>query len=290
MSLYSHPERDDVGLRQYVAAVERFPLLDRAAELDLAWRWKREGDQDALRELVEGNLRNVVRIAGKYRGWGFRMGDLVEEGNLGLLEAARRFDPERKLRFMTYGTFWVRAFIRAYIVRHWSAVGIGSSSLHSRMFFRLRGERARLAQSLGEHDDGIDGRLAEIFRTSEERIRTMSGRLVARDTSLDTQVGSGGGATLADLVPGGIPDAEEQAGEAERAALVRSRLQAAWQFLDSRERLIVEQRLMSEDESATLADLGRRLGLTRERVRQLEARVKSKLRVVLSDFSAASAS
>ncbi|MBI2895027.1 MAG: sigma-70 family RNA polymerase sigma factor [Deltaproteobacteria bacterium] len=281
MSQYNHPERDDIGLRQYVAAVGRFPLLDREGELGLAWRWKRDGDQDALRELVEGHLRNVVRIATKYRGWGFRMADLVEEGNVGLLEAARRFDPARKLRFMTYATFWVRAYIRAYIVRHWSAVGIGSSSLHARMFFRLRGERARLSQSVGEHDDGIDGRLAEIFRTSEERIRTMSGRLVARDASLDTQVGAGGGATLADLVPGDLPDAEEQTGETERVAQVRSRMAAAWQFLDARERLIVQQRLMSDDEGATLADLGRRLGLTRERVRQLEARVKSKLRVVL---------
>jgi len=281
--------RETDGFRMYVRAVERFPLLDRKKELALARKYRRRGDAEAARALVESNLRYVPSIAAKYRGYGIPLADLVEEGNIGLLEAVRRFDPSRKLRVMTYATFWIRAYIRAFIVKHWSLVGVGSSSLHAKMFFRLRGERTRLGLENGRDGQDLDVVLAERFGTTTKRIRVMSDRLGGRDVSLDGLVSAESGLTLLDLLADGAPDGESQAVELERDAQVRRVIADTWHRLDARERLIVEARLMARDEGATLADLGRRLGLTRERVRQLEARVKIKLRSVLQPIVAESA-
>ncbi len=281
--------RETDGFRMYVRAVERFPLLDRKKELALARKYRRRGDAEAARALVESNLRYVPSIAAKYRGYGIPLADLVEEGNIGLLEAVRRFDPSRKLRVMTYATFWIRAYIRAFIVKHWSLVGVGSSSLHAKMFFRLRGERARLGLENGCDGQDLDVVLAERFGTTTKRIRVMTDRLCGRDVSLDGLVSAESVLTLFDLLADGGPDGESQAVELERDAQVRRVIADTWHRLDARERLIVEARLMARDEGATLADLGRRLGLTRERVRQLEARVKIKLRSVLQPIVAESA-
>ena len=273
--------RETDGFRMYVRAVERFPLLDRKKELSLARQYRRKGDEEAGRALVESNLRYVPSIAAKYRGYGIPIADLVEEGNIGLLEAVRRFDPARKLRVMTYATFWIRAYIRAFIVKHWSLVGVGSSSLHAKMFFRLRSERTRLGLQSGQEGVALDPALAEQFGTTTKRIRIMTDRLGGRDVSLDGAVSAEGGLTLLDLLADTAPDGESQAVELERDRQVRRVIADTWHKLDARERLIVETRLMAPDDGATLADLGRRLGLTRERVRQLEVRVKTKLRSVL---------
>jgi len=273
--------QDDTGLRGYIASVERFPTLDRRAELQLARRWRRDGDRKAADRLVEANLRYVVQIASRYRGYGIRLADLVEEGNLGLLEAVRRFEPERKLRFMTYASFWVRAYILAHVLKQWSIVGMGSSPKDSKMFFRLHGARARMVQKLGSESDTVDAELATQFGTSEERIRNMSQRLAGHDTSLDVQAFRDGGQTLLDLLSDERPDQEQHAAAVERDEQVRTKVAAEWDRLDARERLIVEERLMASDDAVSLADLGRRLGLSRERVRQLEERVKSKLRTAL---------
>lgn len=273
--------RETDGFRMYLRAVERFPLLDRNKELALARKYRRRGDDAAGRALVESNLRYVPSIAAKYRGYGIPIADLVEEGNIGLLEAVRRFDPARKLRVMTYATFWIRAYIRAFIVKHWSLVGVGSSSLHAKMFFRLRSERTRLGLQSGQEGVALDPALAEQFGTTTKRIRIMTDRLGGRDVSLDGAVSAEGGLTLLDLLADTAPDGESQAVELERDRQVRRVIADTWHKLDARERLIVETRLMAPDDGATLADLGRRLGLTRERVRQLEVRVKTKLRSVL---------
>lgn len=281
------PTRSSDGFRTYVRAVERMPLLNRKQELALARRYRNKGDAEAGRRLVEANLRYVPCIAAKYRGWGFLLADLVEEGNLGLLEAVRRFEPSRKLRVMTYASFWIRAYIRAFIVKHWSLVGIGSSSLHARMFFRLRGERTRLAQQRDVRESSeLDGDLAELFGTTTKRIRSMSDRLGGSDVSLDGIVSAEGGLTLLDMMPDTRPDSEMQSASAETGAHVRREVAKAYGSLDARERLIMETRLMPADDGKSLAELGRQLGLTRERVRQLEVRLKSKLRTVLQPIVA----
>jgi RNA polymerase sigma-32 factor len=196
---------------------------------------------------------------------------------LGLLEAVRRFEPSRNLRFKTYAIYWIRAFVVDHLLREWSIVGGGTGALVSRTFFRLRRERAKLESQLGENDTSINGTLAERFHTSEETIRTMSQRVGTRDTSIDASP-NGDGTALLDILSDPTSDPEVPAATAERNAFVRSIVDDAVKSLDSRERLIVQTRLFVDEDEMSLADLGRQLGVSRERVRQLEARTKSKLR------------
>jgi RNA polymerase sigma-32 factor len=265
-------------LSAYRSAIQRFSSLDRETELDLAWRWRRDGDKRAANALVESHLQFVVKVASQYRGYGMQLADLVEEGNLGLLEAVRRFEPSRNLRFKTYAVYWIRAYIVDHLLREWSIVGGGTGPLVSRTFFRLRRERAKLEMQLGEGDTSIDATLATRFHTTEDAIRAMTQRVASRDTSLDTMAFHDGGPSLLETLRAEDADPETRTALAERDAFVRGVVGRVWSALDPRERMIVEERLLSDDEEVSLADLGRRLGVSRERVRQLEARTKSKLR------------
>ncbi|HWB79432.1 MAG TPA: sigma factor, partial [Nannocystaceae bacterium] len=142
----------DQGFSRYLSAIERYPVLDRERELALSTAYQR-GDKASGDLLVCCNLRYVVKIAHGYRGYGFRINELVAEGNMGLLQAVRRFEPERGLRFMTYASYWVRAHVLSYILKHWSLVGVGTGPMQSKLFFRLHREKAKLAARLGTGED-----------------------------------------------------------------------------------------------------------------------------------------
>lgn len=272
---------EEPGFQAYVEAVERFPVLSREDELELAARWRAQGDRRAADSLVQGHLRSVVKIAKKYRGYGIYLSDLVAEGNLGLLEAVDRFEPERGLRFFTYARHWVRAFILAHVLKHWSIVDLGTTALQSKMFFRLQSEHSRLMTSLGEGDDSIETRLADKFQTSREQVSANLQRLGRRDASLDAPVLDGSISFIDTLQNEGI-DQESQMASAELSSVVRAAVEEIRPTLDCRERMIMDERLLPADgDGTTLAAIGRQLGLTRERVRQLEAGVKVKLRTVL---------
>lgn len=272
---------EEPGLQGYVDAVERFPVLSREDELALARRWRDHGDRGAADALVQSHLRSVVKVAKKYRGYGIYLSDLVAEGNLGLLEAVERFEPERGLRFFTYARHWVRAFILAHVLKHWSIVDLGTTALQSKMFFRLQAEHARLQAALGDSDDVVEARLADKFQTSREQVRAGLQRLGRRDASLDVPV-LDGSVTFLDTLQDTDQDQETRMAAAELASVVRAAVQELWPSLDCRERLIMDERLLpASGDPRTLAALGRQLGITRERVRQLEAGLKAKLRDVL---------
>lgn len=272
---------EEPGFQAYVEAVERFPVLSREDELGLAQRWRAQGDRRAADALVQSHLRSVVKIAKKYRGYGIYLSDLVAEGNLGLLEAVDRFEPERGLRFFTYARHWVRAFILAHVLKHWSIVDLGTTALQSKMFFRLQAEHSRLMTSLGEGDESIEGRLADKFQTSREQVSANLQRLGRRDASLDAPV-LDGSITFVDTLQNEGIDQESQMASAELSSVVRAAVEEIRPTLDCRERMIMDERLLPADgDGTTLAAIGRQLGLTRERVRQLEAGVKVKLRTVL---------
>jgi len=275
------------SFRAYLARIQRYQPLDRETERRLAERWRRHGDVQAAHALVCANLRYVVKIAHGYRGYGLPIPDLVEEGNVGLLEAVKRFDPSRERRFMTYATYWIRALMLAHVLKQWSMVGIGTGPLQSKLFFRLARERARLSTAMGEIGD-LDARLAEKFGTTPERVRDMAGRLEGKDHSLDAAAYREGATTVLDNLTDDEGGAEERCADAEVARLVRERVARAMTSLSPRERYIVDSRLLT-DEALTLAAIGRKLGLSRERVRQLEERVKNKLGRVLSDIDDRSA-
>lgn len=274
----------DSGFRKYLASVERYPQLDRHGELSLS-RAYLDGNKAAGDKLVCCNLRYVVKIANGYRGYGFKLSELVAEGNVGLLQAVRRFEPERGLRFMTYAAYWVRAHILSYILKHWSLVGVGTGPMQSKLFFRLHREKAKLLAHGG--DDGtVTTRLAEKFQCSEERIRRMEQRIDSRDLSLDAKAYREGAATIMETLSdhGTASDQETLVAANEVSELVRERIGLALERLDEREQVIVRRRLLVA-EKETLSALGKQLGLSRERVRQLEQRIKVKLRRTLADLS-----
>lgn len=281
--------RDD--LRLYLRQISDFQPLEREEELAIAKRWTERGDVDAAHQLVQAHLRFVVKIANHYRGYGFQLADLVEEGNVGLMEAVRRFDPERNLRFMTYAAYWIRAYILAHILKQWSLVGVGTGPLQSKLFFRLARERSLLQASMGDtvSETEMEQLLARRFATTPERIRDMTGRLGGKDSSLNDAAFRDSEVSAIDLVMDeSSEDIEEHTGRTEVDEQVRSRLSSVMPRLSDRERYILERRLLGDDD-ITLAEIGRRLRLSRERVRQLEERLKGKLRKALSEFEPAAA-
>jgi RNA polymerase sigma-32 factor len=280
------PLDEDAGFSYYLASIQRFEPLDREEELRLARRWQRRKDRDAADALVRANLRFVVKIAMQYRGYGLRVSDLVEEGNIGLCEAVRRFDPSRNLRFMTYAAYWIRAYVLAHVLKQWSMVGVGTGPLQSKLFFRMARERARITTALGAEGtpSAVEERLAAKFGTTVERIRDMTGRLESKDSSLDAAAWKEGSETQLDRLADDHSEAQEDRYERmQRESIVRDRVSGISRTLSTREKYILSRRLLC-DEQDTLAEIGRHLNLSRERVRQIEDRLKTKLRRALPEF------
>lgn len=272
------------GFQRYLESIERYEVLDRKRELQLATEYH-AGNKASGDLLVSANLRYVVKIAIGYRGYGYKLSDLVAEGNVGLLQAIKRFEPERGLRFMTYASYWVRAHILSFVLKSWSVVGVGTGPMQSKLFFRLHREKAKLAARLGEGED-LTPHLAKKFECSEERIRKMTQRIDGRDLSLDAKAYRDSTTTIMDTLAHDGQDQEHRTAANEVTEIVRERVDAAMMKFDERERLIVSERLLGTGDKRTLAELGKQLGLSRERVRQLEQRVKQKLRRQLSDLAA----
>jgi RNA polymerase sigma-32 factor len=271
------------SLAEYIEKVRAIPRLSREEEHGLALAARKE-DQDAIRRLVEANLRFVVAVALQYRRYGIPIWELIEEGSLGLMLAVRRYDPERGTRFVTYAGYWIRAYVLDLVVKSTSMVGAGSGALRSKLFFRLRRERAQVAARVEEPDARIDV-LAERFNVTPERMRALLTQLDARDVSLDMPSHADSSVTLLDGLRDESASQEAHYLSRERSQQLDGALGQALDALDQRERFIVEQRIMSDDE-LSLAELGRQLGISRERARQLEARAKRKLRQKLQPLSA----
>ncbi len=272
----------DPEISRYIEKVRQIPKLSREEEHELGLR-ALEGDQEAIDGLVQANLRYVVAVALQYRRYGIRLSDLIAEGNVGLMMAVRKFDPERGTRFVTYAGYWIRAYILDCVVRSASLVGAGSGALRSKVFFRLRRERAKVANL--ELDPTERNRmLAERFEVSPEKMERMLRRLDGKDVSLDQKVFDDSGVTMVDTLVSKDIDQETEFMDAERRDVLTSRLSEAIETLDKRERFIVTERFL-RGEDISLAAIGRKLGVSRERARQLEARAKKKLRQRLSDLS-----
>jgi len=280
------PLEEDAAFSAYLASIQKYEPLDREEELRLARRWLRRKDREAADTLVRANLRFVVKIAMQYRGYGLKVSDLVEEGNIGLCEAVRRFDPSRNLRFMTYAAYWIRAFVLAHVLKQWSMVGVGTGPLQSKLFFRMSRERARITTALGGEatQSAVEERLAAKFGTSVERIRDMTGRLESKDSSLDQAAWKDGAETQLDRLADEHGEGQEDRFERmQRDSIVRARVSGISRTLSTREKYILARRLLC-DEQETLAEIGRHLNLSGERVRQIEDRLKLKLRRALPEF------
>ncbi|KKN30591.1 hypothetical protein LCGC14_0832550 [marine sediment metagenome] len=270
---------DDPGLAKYISSVNKLPRLTREEELKLTRAWKQKEDRRAADQIMRAHLRYVVAIALKYRRYSVSLSDLIAEGNVGLFRALKKFEPERGNRFVTYASYWIRAYVLEYVIRSWSLVGAGSGALRSKTFFKLRRERIRAHNLVGDGEEASE-LLAKRMDVSVETVRSMLGQLEARDLSLETRIFED--VSLMDTLVSTSESQEESLAAAGVSAELKSVVQDALGTLDKRERYIVENRLMADrEDELTLAELGQRFGVSRERARQLEVRAKDKLKVRL---------
>jgi RNA polymerase sigma-32 factor len=275
----------DPALSRYITMAQQIPQLTREEEYRLASRWAQHHDEKAADRLVRAHLRYVVAIALKYRRYGLPLTELIAEGNFGVVHALKKFEPERGNRFVTYAAYWIRAYILNYIIRSWSLVGVGSGALRSKMFFKLRRERVRITNLVGEGDHA-DELLAQKFNMTRPQVVKMVRRLEARDVSLDSKVFDDSMTSLVDTLVSPDRDQEEIFVSDQMHEHLSDAVRCAVEGLDPRERYIVENRLMADGEDElSLAEIGRRLGVSRERARQLEARAKRKLRTRITEIS-----
>lgn len=271
---------------RFIRRAMKAPLLARAHEHDLAQRWRDTGDQAALDELIGAYGRMVVSAALKFRHYGLPVGDLIQEGHLGLLQAAARFEPARDVRFATYAQWWIRAAIQDFVLRNWSIVRTGTTAAHKSLFFNLRRVRAKLGDPSAENmDDATRTAVAGALGVNVSDVIEMEGRLSGADRSLDAPVSGEdeGERSWGDTLVETRPDPEATA-MAAKDAHARARLvRAALGDLSPRERAVIEARRLAEDENAvTLERLGTKLGVSKERVRQIEARAMGKLKAALA--------
>jgi RNA polymerase sigma-32 factor len=266
-----------------IQAAMRAPYLERGEEHDLAVRWKEKHDQEALHRITTAHMRLVISMAAKFRHFGLSMSDLIQEGHVGLLEAAARFEPERDVRFSTYATWWIRASIQDYILRNWSIVRGGTSSAQKALFFNLRRLRARLAQG----SDMLSS--AEVYREIATAlgvpvadVAMMDSRLSGPDASLNAPLTDEGGnaSDRQDFLVSDAPLPDEVVGETIDLERRSGWLNTALGALNERELKINRERRL-RDEGATLEALGQRHGISKERVRQIENRALEKLRTAL---------
>jgi len=263
---------------QFIRRVMREDLLERQEELELAIAWRDHQDERALHRLVMAYSRLVVSVASKFRHYGLPVGDLIQEGNIGIMQAANRFDPDREVRFSTYSVWWIRASIQDYVLRNWSIVRTGTTSAHKSLFFKLRRLRARI----GEVDGGAlttDGReqIAQSIGVSVNDVQHMEMRMSGADASLNAMVGENSDNSIQDFLVDDRPNPEQSAMMATDAVTLSSWLKDALDDLSDRERLIIQRRRL-EEEGSTLEQLGFDFGVSKERIRQLEARAFNKIR------------
>jgi len=258
----------------------RLPSLSKEEEYELALRLKEHGDVDAAQRLITANLRNVVRIAMDYSGYGLPLEDIVQEGTIGLMIAVKKFDPSKGYRLMTYAVWWVKAMIHDYILRFFSQVKLGTTKLQKRLFYglnRMSAEEEVMDEHITEQSNALSARLDADPHAIEEIIS----RLMNRDQSLDTPMTDGSDSSFLDFLVDTRSNPEDRVIESQRASFVKTQIESALEKLTPREQDIARQRLMAEN-PLTLEDLGTQYAISKERVRQIENNVKTKLKKALA--------
>jgi RNA polymerase sigma-32 factor len=272
----------DNGLSRYLEKVRNFPMLSEAEEGELSRRWRDQGDEEALRRLAGSHLRLVVKMAMGNRGYGLPVSELISEGNLGLMQAIEKFDPERGFRLSTYARWWIRAAIQDYILRSWSLVKMGTTAAQKKLFFNLRKLKHQLREiGGGDLSPETVTWIAEELGVPEEEVVQMNRRLAGPDPSLNTAVGEHEDTERQDWLVSKEEDQETRLGEHEELLVRRGLLGEAMKQLDERERHILVERRLRET-PITLEGLSRQYNISRERVRQIEVRAFEKVRKTMA--------
>jgi RNA polymerase sigma-32 factor len=263
---------------EYIRSAMREPMLERDHEFELARRWREEGDEASLHKLVRSYTRLVVSLASRFRNYGLPAGDLIQEGNVGLMQAAARFEPSREVRFSTYAAWWIRSAMQDYVLRNWSIVRTGTTGAQKALFFNLRRLRAKIEGSGETLTD--DGRawIADQLDVALADVKDMEMRLSGSDQSLNAPMRESSDDEWQNLLPDAAPNPEDVVIGLRDAKTRSAWLAEAIGDLSPREQTIIRQRRLS-DEAVTLEELGKELGVSKERIRQLEQRALNKLRV-----------
>ncbi|MEK7704574.1 MAG: RNA polymerase sigma factor RpoH [Myxococcota bacterium] len=269
------------SIDRYISEINRYPLLSREQEFALATRYRQTGEVEAAHKLVVSNLRFVVKISHEYRGYGLKLLDLIQEGNIGLMLAVKKFEPEKGYRLISYAVWWIRAYIQNFIIRSWSLVKLGTTQAQRRLFFKLRSEREKADRAAGDGRIALVSDLATRLSVNEREIQDMEQRLASRDFSLDAELDEGARQSHLDLLADDTSDQESRYAEAEERHLLRGRVLEAMEHLNVKERYVVENRLMAEDPQ-TLHEIGEHFHISRERARQIEGNVLRKIRAALA--------
>ena len=262
----------------YMAEINRFPILTADEEFRLAVRLKKYNDMEAAEKLVVSNLRFVVKIAHEYRNYGLKLADLVQEGNIGLMHAVKKFDPYKGYRLISYAVWWIRAYIQNYIIKSWSLVKIGTTQTQRKLFFKLAQAR-KMLQNLSEKRPEFE-EIAETLGVRPEQIEEMDLRMSSRDLSLDAQVTEDGESTHMDYLMYNGEDQETTLIKKEEMALVQHNIAGALAKLSEKESFIIRNRVMA-DNPLTLQEIGDRYHVTRERARQIEKQALRKLALAI---------
>ncbi|MAM94391.1 MAG: RNA polymerase factor sigma-32 [Parvibaculum sp.] len=272
------------SLSRYLQEIRKFPMLEPQEEYMLAKRWKEHEDTEAAHKLVTSHLRLVAKIAMGYRGYGLPIGEVISEGNVGLMQAVKRFEPEKGFRLATYAMWWIRASIQEYILRSWSLVKMGTTAAQKKLFFNLRKVKGQI-QAIEEGDLRPEQvtEIADRLGVTEDEVISMNGRMSGPDNSLNAPLRQDSeSGEWQDWLVDDSADQEATLGESEEMELRREMLAAAMESLNEREMHILTERRL-KDEPATLEDLSQEYGISRERVRQIEVRAFEKLQKAMKN-------
>lgn len=270
--------------RKFVRRAMKAPMLEADHELDLARRWRDHEDERALHELTTAYMRLVISMASKFRHYGLPLSDLVQEGNVGLMQAAARFEPSREVRFSTYASWWIRSSIQDFVLRNWSIVRTGTTAAQKSLFFNLRRLRAKIDDT-GDAVMTEENRkwVAEHLGVPERDVAAMASRLSASDRSLNAPLATDADAQWQDLLPDEAETPDQQVEYAHDQARRKAWIAEALKSLNERETMIILERRLTDD-TITLEVLGKRLGISKERVRQIEHQALGKLRKALTSI------
>jgi len=267
------------SLEKYLADISNYPVLSRQEEYELAMKYKNDGDLESARKLITSNLKFVIRIANSYKNYGLNPMDLIQEGNIGLMQAVKGFDPTKGYRLISYAVWWIRAYIQNYIIKSWSLVKIGTKQAQRKLFYKLRSTKRKM-----DIDDNLSPEdyknLADELGVSDKDVIEMDQRMGTKDLSLDAELTTERNNTHLDFLADDISNQEELISKSEEEENFKTGLEIALDSLKERERYIIKNRILSEHPS-TLEDLGSELNISRERVRQIESSALKKIKTVL---------
>ena len=264
------------ALDLYMAQINQLPILSPEEEFELALKYREKDDIEAAHKLITSNLRFVVKIALEYKNYGLKLLDLIQEGNIGLMMAVKKFDPHRGYRFISYAVWWIRAYIQNFIIKSWSLVKIGTTQAQKKLFYKLGKVRRLLETPQKDHPQSYE-EIAKDLGVKEEEIHEMEQRMGRRDLSLDLPFDEGQELTPLALLSDDSPDQEDMLIRSQDSQIQRNEISKALARLSERERYIITHRIMS-DNPLTLREIGDTLHLSRERIRQIEKEALTKLR------------